>query len=87
MNYYPWSTQTLVNWIHSEACPSRDLQAASNQMQLPYQRVQAWRTEPLPKITLQDIRAITQYRGWNLNQTLQWLEITPAHFKELVEQG
>ncbi|WOD41677.1 hypothetical protein [Nodosilinea sp. E11] len=40
----------------------------------------------MPSITLADIRAIAQYRGWSLQQTIDWLEIKPAHQEALLAE-
>lgn len=84
-NYYPWNTQVLVDWLNQEFKQnnSSDLEAALN---VPVSTIKSWLTESSPRITLADIRAIAQYRGWNLEQSVSWLGLRPAHVQELIQQ-
>ncbi|MFQ4138674.1 hypothetical protein PGN35_020405 [Nodosilinea sp. PGN35] len=84
-NYYPWNTQALVEWLNQELRhhEKQDLEAKLN---IPRPTIKAWLTGAAPTITLADIRAIAQYRGWNLDQIISWLGLQPAHVQELINQ-
>ncbi|MGB3309138.1 MAG: hypothetical protein WA939_09680 [Nodosilinea sp.] len=55
-------------------------------MNIPRRHIKSWLIDPSPTVTLMQIRAIAQYRGWNLNQMIEWLQLQPAHVKELINQ-
>lgn len=84
-NYYPWNTQALVDWLNQELRyrTRQDLEAVLN---VERQVIKSWLTKPSPAITLVHLRAIAQYKGWDLDQTISWLELQPAHVQELVNQ-
>ena len=84
-NYYPWNTAALLEWLKQEPFyPER--QRLEALLKLPRNSIKSWLVDPTPTITLAQIRAIAQYRGWNLNQMIDWLELQPAHVKELIDQ-
>jgi hypothetical protein len=82
-SYYPWNTGALVEWLKQELVyrDQRNLEASLN---IPRHRFQAWLREPMPTITLAHLRAIAQYRGWSLSQTIDWLELQPVHVNDLM---
>ena len=84
-NYYPWNTAALLEWLKQEPFyPER--QRLEALLKLPRNSIKSWLVDPTPTITLAQIRAIAQYIGWNLNQMIDWLELQPAHVKELIDQ-
>lgn len=84
-NHYPWNTKALIDWLRQEL-DHRDKQTLASKLKVPRYVLQAWLYDPAPTITLAYIRAIAQYRGWNLNQIIDWLKIQPAHVQELINQ-
>ncbi|WOD40362.1 hypothetical protein [Nodosilinea sp. E11] len=83
-NYYPWNAKTLVEWLNDEFC-FNDFQKLEDTLNIPKHIAKAWLTEPFPSITLAQIRLIAQYRGWKLDQMIEWLELKPAHVQELID--
>ncbi len=84
-NYYPWNTQALVEWLNQELI-HHTKQDLENKLNVSRHTIKAWLTESSPIITLANIRAIAQYRGWNLDQIISWLDLQPAHVQELINQ-
>ena len=84
-NLYPWNIQALVNWLKREFGDGSK-RTLETHLKVPGYVIQSWFTSPMPLITLSHIRLIAQYRGWSLKETLDWLEIRPAHLQELIEQ-
>lgn len=84
-NYYSWNTQVLVDWLNQELRyhTRQDLEAI-----LGVERyvLKSWFAKPSPAITLTHLRAIAEYKGWDLDQTISWLGLRPAHIQELVNQ-
>ncbi|MGG6238956.1 hypothetical protein ACQ4N7_09975 [Nodosilinea sp. AN01ver1] len=83
-NYYPWNTAALLEWLKREPY-YHERQNLEALLKLPRNSIKSWLIDPTPTITLAQIRAIAQYRGWNLNQMIDWLELQPAHVKELID--
>ncbi|MBE9157385.1 hypothetical protein IQ265_11195 [Nodosilinea sp. LEGE 06152] len=84
-NHYPWNTTALIEWLKQEPC-YHEKQRLEAMLNIPKHSIKSWLIDPTPTITLAQIRAIAQYRGWNLNQMIDWLELQPAHVKELIDQ-
>ncbi|PSN14522.1 hypothetical protein C7293_11310 [filamentous cyanobacterium CCT1] len=84
-NHYPWNTAALLEWLKQEPY-YQERQTLEALLKLPRNSIKSWLIDPTPTITLAQIRAIAQYRGWNLNQMIDWLELQPAHVKELIDQ-
>ncbi|MBD2113449.1 hypothetical protein H6F59_16615 [Nodosilinea sp. FACHB-141] len=84
-NYYPWNTQALVDWLNQELRyrTRPDLEAA---LKVERHVIKSWLTKSSPAITLTHLRAIAEYRGWTLDQTVSWLGLQPAHVQELINQ-
>ncbi|MBE9112977.1 hypothetical protein IQ273_26675 [Nodosilinea sp. LEGE 07298] len=82
-NYYPWNTSALTEWLKQELS-HRERDSLVAALKIPNRQIKAWLIDPAPTITLVQIRAIAQYRGWNLNQMIEWLGLQPAHVKELL---
>jgi hypothetical protein len=84
-NYYPWNTQALVDWLNQELRyrTRPDLEAV---LKVERHVIKSWLTESSPAITLTHLRAIAEYRGWTLDQTVSWLGLQPAHVQELINQ-
>jgi hypothetical protein len=85
-SYYPWNVQALVSWLKLELSYHDNMQSLAVALQLPISVINAWFRGELPTITLQQVRHIAQYRRWSVGQTLQWLELKPAHVDELIAQ-
>jgi hypothetical protein len=84
--YYPWNVQTLVSWLKLELSYHSDMRSLAAALQLPVPVIRDWFRGGVPTITLQQVRHIAHYRRWSVCQTLQWLELKPAHIDELVAQ-
>lgn len=84
-NYYPWNTSALVEWLKQEL-RHHEIQSLEATLNIPRRHIKSWLIDPSPTVTLMQIRAIAQYRGWNLNQMIEWLQLQPAHVKELINQ-
>ncbi|WP_017299219.1 hypothetical protein [Nodosilinea nodulosa] len=84
-NYYPWNTSALLEWLKQEL-NHHGKQALGAKLNIPRYVIQSWLSEPSPTITLSQIRAIAQYKGWNLTQIIDWLQLQPAHIQELMNQ-
>ncbi|TVQ08189.1 MAG: hypothetical protein EA368_12310 [Leptolyngbya sp. DLM2.Bin27] len=85
--YYPWNVENLAGWLKLELTYHGSMQALAAALQLPTHVVRAWFQSALPTITLHQVRHIAQYRRWSVQQTLQWLELKPAHVDELMAQA
>ncbi|PSR18378.1 hypothetical protein C8255_07805 [filamentous cyanobacterium CCP3] len=83
-NHYPWNTTVLLEWLKQEPY-YHERQSLEALLKLPKNSIKSWLIDPAPTITLEQIRAIAQYRGWNLNQMIDWLELQPAHVRELID--
>lgn len=84
MNYYPWNIDKLAAWMNLEF-GSRDIIYVAQSLRVSPHRLHAWQVEPLPRISLDEVRCIAQYRGWSLEKTRQWLGISESHFEDLVQ--
>lgn len=84
-NYYPWNTQALVDWLNQELRyrTKQDLEAV---LGVERHVIKSWLTKPSPAITLTHLRAIAEYKGSSVDQTISWLGLQPAHVQELVDQ-
>lgn len=84
-SYYPWNTEALATWLRQEL---RHHEKHNLETRLKIQKhvIRAWLTNPAPPITLAHIRAIAEYRGWHVNQVIDWLQIRPSHRQELFQQ-
>ncbi|MDB9527077.1 hypothetical protein PN498_13835 [Oscillatoria sp. CS-180] len=88
-NYYPWKIDSLKNFLELEMCCGRDLKEIANRLSISSSVLKGWLTPPYSitlTITFEQIRAIAHYRGWSIDKTLEWLEIGPAHLKEILER-
>lgn len=81
--FYSWNSHHLISWLELNF-QTRSAYKISRALGIPIHRIQAWRTHPMPPISLDDLRAIARYRGWDLEQTRQWLSIQSSHFEHLV---
>lgn len=81
---YPWNTQILIEWLKLELINCGSCRALSTALHVSPDRLTHWFNGSRPRLTLQDIRCIAQYRCWNVRQTLRWLELQPAHVDALI---
>ncbi|HEY9735302.1 MAG TPA: hypothetical protein V6D06_03435 [Trichocoleus sp.] len=86
VNHYPWKSQNLITWINQELTHSKTPEVLASDLKIPAHTLQEWAISPAPTISLEDVRAIAQYRGWGVDQTLDWLGITPAHWDEMLNR-
>ena len=84
-SYYPWNTNALISWLKQELVhhEKQHLEAA---LHIQRHVIRAWLSDPIPTITLAQIHAIANYRGWSVNQVIDWLELRPGHVQELAAQ-
>jgi hypothetical protein len=85
-SYYPWNTNALVKWLKQEL-DHHEKQHLESALQIQRHVIRAWLSEPMPAITLDHIRSIAQYRGWQVNQVIDWLGLQPSHVQELMQQN
>lgn len=83
-NYYPWNVQVLVDWLKQELAHYKNLPILSHQLKIPTYELQRWFTSSMPHLTLHHIRAIAAYRGLAMQEIIHWLDLKPAHIKELI---
>lgn len=87
INYYPWNTQALSDWIKTEqAVHDGSLDAFANALGISSRIVQGWREYQLVDITLAHLKAITQYRNWSFKQTIEWLDLKAVHLETLLQE-
>lgn len=84
-SFFAWDSQGLVSWMESEL-KTRSSLKASQVLGIPIAQIQAWKNHPMPPISLNDLQALANYRGWSLEQTRQWLDIKPGHFERLSQE-
>lgn len=84
-SYYPWNTNALMEWLKQELDhhDKTYLQAA---LRIQRHVIRSWLSNPIPTITMAQIWAIADYRGWSVNQVINWLELQPSHVQELADQ-
>lgn len=87
INYYPWDTEALSLWVKTEQLEYRNLELFAEELGLSLKEVQSWKDDPVPNITLEHIRAITKYRHWSFDQTIEWLRIRSMHLELLTQIG
>lgn len=85
-SYYPWNAEVLVRWLKEEL-HHHGKQHLEDALKIQKQVLRSWLTAPLPAITLAQIHAIADYRGWSVNQVIEWLELRPGHVQELAAQN
>lgn len=88
-NYYPWDIQVLVAWLELEVSRGKSPDELADSLHIPSNILNDWLRVQSPSkwtpITLKQIQAIAQYRGWGFNQTVEWLGINASHLEELIE--
>lgn len=85
-SYYPWKTQIIADWLTQELANYQSLLEFSAQLNICPHELRAWLTSASPTITLKQIREIARYRQWDIQTTINWLDLKPAHVKELIAQ-
>ena len=85
-NYYSWNTQVLIDWLRQELCGFQNLRLMSAELNIPSHELQAWFTSPMPTINLKQIQEIAKYREWDIDATMHWLGLKPAHIRSIVSQ-
>lgn len=86
MNHYPWNVQVLVDWLKLELTYQPDLRTLATKLSIPSPVLGQWLTSATPVITLVQLRAVAHYRGLSLEETIQWLDLKPAHVADLIAQ-
>lgn len=86
INHYPWNVQALTTWINQEVARGRTPESLAAALNVSPDVIQGWLFSPAPLISLEEVRAIAQYRGWGIDRTLEWLGITPAHWEEMLRR-
>lgn len=86
-NYYPWNVQALAAWLKQELAFFQDSRALAARLKVTPFILQNWLISPIPDITLDQIHSIAEYRNWNIQQTIQWLGLQPAHMATLIAQS
>ncbi|MBE9141042.1 hypothetical protein IQ254_28235 [Nodosilinea sp. LEGE 07088] len=85
-NHYPWNVNVLATWLQLELRSHESPQALAIAMQVPFPSLRDWLSSPASSITLAEIHSIAQYQSWNLQQTINWLGLKPAHVESLIAQ-
>ena len=89
LNYYPWNTKALSDWLKSEISLGKDISYLSQTLSIPERTLKEWLASSSSCswsiITLEQIQLIAFYRDWSLDRVLRWLDICSAHLKELEE--
>lgn len=86
INHYPWNIQALVTWVKQELARGKTLETLAGDLQTSPDVLRDWTMSPAPLIGLDEVRALAHYRGWGIDQTLQWLGITPVHWEEMLRR-
>ncbi len=84
--YYPWNVQVLTDWLKLEITYQGNLKDLAAALKVPPHVLNNWLKDQMPTISLPQVRNIAQYRSWSVRQTLDWLELKPAHVEELIAQ-
>ncbi|TVQ10248.1 MAG: hypothetical protein EA368_07780 [Leptolyngbya sp. DLM2.Bin27] len=85
-SYYPWNTNVLAKWIKQEL-DHYEKQHLEAVLQIQKHVIRSWLSDPMPVITLDHIYSIAQYRGWKVNQVIDWLGLQPGHVQQLMRQN
>lgn len=83
INYYPWNTELLTEWIATEQSKYPNLDAFEKVIGISSITLFKWRKGQCFDITLEQISAVARYRDWTFTQTVLWLGIKQIHLEEL----
>ena len=83
INYYPWNTQNLIDWLSSEQAKYDSLERLSEALNISSLTLWKWKRHQLFEITLDHINALAKYRNWDVTGVVQWLEINSFHLEDL----
>lgn len=87
-SYYPWKTWKLRAWLDSEIKKnSGTCLVLSEKLKVSPNQIWQWLAMTSETITLNQLQAISAYRGTSLEAVVEWLGIRPAHLAELIGQA
>ncbi|NER80423.1 MAG: hypothetical protein F6K42_12770 [Leptolyngbya sp. SIO1D8] len=89
-NHYPWNAAVLRTWLQVERSTQQDIWQLSNKLKISPHIVLHWlrsqSSSPM-NLTLREIQAIADYRGWSFEQTVGWLDVSPTYLEKLQEHS
>lgn len=85
--HYPWRVWELRAWLESEmkAGPKNTVTLAQ-ELKVSHGQIWQWLALTSEAITLDVLKSIAHCRHVSLDETVQWLDIKPAHLAELFSQ-